>query len=282
MMNARAAVLVLLSLLWALSPSALAQPNNPDGLTYKTGYSSMMKLGRDIYNQLERKPKELIAAQPISLDVDMTPFVRMLYYPADDVGKPLRGVWISAGFIDLVNHVAHATAIEKIDKKSKGYFKLYIDQLSKEDGATELKPLPNDSNKAFWTEDMLNEQQGNFNSIVGIVVSIKLAHHYLGHYDKYKDRLTDEKGNVVPINNLLTEKEWEEAYREGLFTSLNAGCFIEGVIPFFEAFDRMTPRPPWAIYFLPNTVNFGKTMKKDFIKFQDDYFAGRLKRKSLN
>lgn len=281
-MKARAVGCLLLCLCWALAPAVLAQPNSPDGLTYKTGYSSMMKLGRDIYNQLDKKPKDLVAAQPISLDVDMTPFVRMLYYPADDVGKPLRGVWISAGFIDLVNHVAHAAAIEKLDKKSKNYFKLYIDQLSKETGEMELKPLPNDSNPLFWSEDMLNEQQGNFNSIVGIVVSIKLAHHYLGHFDKYKDKLTDEKGNTLPINDLLTEKEWEEAYREGLFTSLNAGCFIEGVIPFYEAFDRMEPRPPWAVYFLPSKVKFGKTMKKDFAKFQDDYFAGRLKRKTLN
>jgi hypothetical protein len=281
-MKARAVACFVLCLCWALSAAVSAQPNSPDGLTYKTGYSSMMKLGRDIYNQLEKKPKDLVAAQPISLDVDMTPFVRMLYYPADDVGKPLRGVWISAGFIDLVNHVAHAAAIEKLDKKSKNYFKLYIDQLSKETGETELKPLPNDSNPLFWSEDMLNEQQGNFNSIVGIVVSIKLAHHYLGHFDKYKDKLTDANGNTLPINDFLTDKEWEDAYREGLFTSLNAGCFIEGVIPFYEAFDRMEPRPPWAVYFLPSKVKFGKTMKKDFTKFQEEYFAGRLKRKSLN
>src|SRR5690349_8601706 len=90
---------------WALavigSAGVMAQPNSPDGLTYKTGYSAMMKLGRALYDQLDKKDQALISPQPISMDVDLTPFVRMLYYPPgpdEPGGKPLRGVWISAGF----------------------------------------------------------------------------------------------------------------------------------------------------------------------------------------
>src|SRR4051812_37757638 len=149
--------------------AALAQPNSPDGLRYKSGYSGMMKLGKDIYNALKPQQREMVSAQPISIETDVTPFVRLLYYP--DEPKPVRGVWISAGFIDLVNNVAHAKAI---DSKQKGYFARYIDLLSQETGEKSLKPLPNDSNPAFWTEDMLNEQLSNFNSIVGVVVGIKL------------------------------------------------------------------------------------------------------------
>jgi hypothetical protein len=265
----------LSALLAMVGRLGVAQPNSPDGLTYKTGYSAMMKLGRALYDQLGPKDKEVISAQPISMDVDMTPFVRMMYYPDGDGGKPLRGVWISAGFIDLVNHVAHAKAIEGVQK---GYFQKYINQLMQETGEKELKPLPDDGNPKFWTDDMLNEQQSNFNSIVGIVVGIKMAHHTLGHFDKYKDKLIEKDGvKPTPIEELITDKEWEDAYREGLFISLNAGCFIEGVIPFYEAFDKMPTRPPWAIYFLPPTAKFAK-MKKDFEKFQKDYLAGRLKR----
>jgi hypothetical protein len=267
-----------LAALAAFVPSLLAQPNSPDGLTYKTGYSAMMKLGRALYEQLDPPQKEVISAQPISMDVDMTPFARMMFYPdADAGGKPLRGVWISAGFIDLVNHVAHAKAI---DKSQRGYFQKYIVQLAGESGEKELKALPDDENPKFWTEDMLNEQQSNFNSIVGIVTGIKMAHHTLGHFDKYKDKLMDKEGvKPQPINELITDKEWEDAYKEGLFISLNAGCFIEGVIPFYEAFDKMNPRPAWAVYFLPGKAKFAK-MKKDFVKFQDDYLNGRLKRQN--
>jgi hypothetical protein len=265
----------LAAILALFAPALVAQPNSPDGLTYKTGYSAMMKLGRALYDQLDPKDKEVISSQPISMDVDMTPFVRMLYYPDGDAGKPLRGVWISAGFIDLVNHVAHAKAIDKIQK---GYFQKYIAQLMTETGEKELRPLPDDGNPKYWTDDMLNEQQSNFNSIVGIVVGIKMAHHTLGHFDKYKDKLIEKDGvKPTPIEELITEKEWEDAYKEGLFISLNAGCFIEGVIPFYEAFDKMPTRPPWSIYFLPPNAKFAK-MKKDFEKFQKDYLAGKLKR----
>lgn len=258
-----------------LGPIVSAQPNSPDGLTYKTGYSAMMKLGRALYEQLGPKERELISPQPISMDVELTPFARMMYYPDGDAGKPLRGVWVSAGFIDLVNHVAHAKAIDKIQK---GYFLKYVSQLMTETGEKELRPLPDEGNSKFWTEEMLNEQQSNFNSIVGIVVAIKIAHHTLGHFDKYKDQLIEKDGQKPrAIENLITDKEWEDAYKEGLFTALNAGCFTEGVIPFYEAFDKMPVRPPWAVYFLPPHAKFAK-MKKDFVKFQDDFLAGRLKR----
>jgi hypothetical protein len=265
----------LLLLAAAAASRALAQSNNQDGLTYKTGYSALMKLGRALYDQLTERDKDFISAQPISVDIETIPFARLMFYIEEDGAKPLRGVWISAGFIDLVNHVAHAKAIDKIQK---GYFQKYIAQLMTETGEKELRSLPDDGNPKFWTDDMLNEQMSNFNSIVGIVVGIKMAHHTLGHYDKYKDKLIEKEGvRPTPIEELLTEKEWEDAYKEGLYTSLNAGCFTEGVIPFYEAFDKMPARPPWAVYFLPPTAKFSK-MKKDFVKFQDDYLAGRLKR----
>ncbi|MDX1952128.1 MAG: hypothetical protein SFY81_08070 [Verrucomicrobiota bacterium] len=228
----------------------------------------MMKLGKDLYDRLEGKQRDMISSQPISIETEMTPFVRLLYYP--DEPKAIRGVWVSAGFIDLVNHVAHAKAI---DIKEKGYFNKYIQILAKESGERELQPLPNDQNPKYWTDEMLNEQLSNFNSIVGIVVGIKLAHHYLGHYDKYKERLTDAKGNVTPINNVITEKEWDEAFEQGVRNALGAGCFTEGVIPFFEAFDKMEQRPAWVAYFLPPHAKFAK-LKKRMEKIQSDYLAG--------
>jgi hypothetical protein len=253
-------------------PSGFAQPNSPDGITYKTGYSAMMKLGRSLYDGLDAAQKKVISAQPISLDVDTAPSVRLMFYP-DEAGPPIRGVWISAGFIDLVNQVAHAKAINQIQK---GYWDKFIVRLAQETGEKELKPLPDDGNKKFWTEDMLNEQQSNFNSIVGIVTGILLAHHTLGHYDKYKDVIGEKDGVWGrPINEVITDKEWEDAYKTGLLISLRAGCFIEGAEPFYEAFDKMTARPAWVIYFLPAKVKYGAKMKKDFKKLQSDFLSGK-------
>jgi hypothetical protein len=250
------------------APALRAQPNSPDGLTYKSGYSSMMKLGKDIHNALKTGDRAVISPQPISIETGVTPFARLLFYP--DEPKPMRGVWISAGFIDLVNNVAHAKAI---DLKQKGYFARYIEILSRETGETSLQALPNDTNPEYWTDDMLNEQLSNFNSIVGTVVGIKLAHHCLGHYEKYKDQLTDAQGNPRPINELLSPKEWDEAFARGVRNALDAGCTIEGVAPFFEAFDKMKARPPWAVYFMPSNVKFAK-MKREMERIQRRFFAG--------
>jgi hypothetical protein len=236
--------------------------------TYKTGYSSIMKLGKDIYAALRADRKEFVSPQPISIETDVTPSVRLLYFP--DEPRPARGVWISAGFIDLVNNVAHAKAI---DRKERGYFKRYTDLLAQESGRNMLSPLPNDSNPKYWTDEMLNEQQSNFNSIVGILVGIKLAHHYLGHYDRYKARLGDTTANPAAINPLLAPAEWEEALQQGLRNALEAGCMIEGVLPFFEAIDRMKVRPPWAIYFLPENVKYS-TLKRTMERTQQRFLRG--------
>jgi hypothetical protein len=226
----------------------------------------MMKLGKDIHNALKPAQREFIAAQPVSIETDVRPFARLLYYPEEP--RPIRGVWISAGFIDLVNNVAHAKAI---DAKEKGYFSRYIALLAQENGENALKPLPNDSNPAYWTDDMLNEQLSNFNSIVGVVVSVKLANHYLGQYDKYKDRIETE--DHPPINNFLSEKEWNDAFQAGVRNALNAGCTVEGAIPFFEAFDKMKKRPSWAAYFLPENIKF-KKLKKEMQQIQEKFFSG--------
>jgi hypothetical protein len=244
-----------------------AQPNSADGLTYKSGYSSIMKLGKDLYNALTPEQKALVSSQPISIETDVTPFIRMLYYPEEP--KPIRGVWISAGFIDLINNIAHAKAI---DGTEKGYFKKYIEILSRETGEKSLRPLPDDNKAAYWSEDMLNEQLSNFNSIVGVVVGSKLAHHYLGHYDKYKTKLTDSAGNPVPIEKVVTEKEWEQAFLKGVQNALEAGCTIEGAVPFYEAFEKMKHRPAWAAFFLPENIKFS-TIKKQLEKVQSNFLS---------
>ena len=249
------------------APGVLAQTSSSDDHTYMSNFSTIMKLGRDVYGALKPQYREQISPQPISIDTAMIPFVKVLYYPEEP--KPMRGVWISAGFIDLVNRLAHAKAI---DQKEKGYFQKYIQILAEETGEKELKPLPNDSNPAFWTDEMLNEQLSNFNSIVGMVVGIKLAHHYLGQYDKYKDKLTDAQGNSLAINNLLTPKEWDEALAKGR-NALDAGCTIEGVLPFYEAFEKMLKRPAWTAFFMPDSAKFKKT-KKDLEKIQENFFKG--------
>ena len=248
---------------------ALAEPNSPEGITYKSGYGSIRSLGRDLYKGLKPKYRALVHAEPVSLVTDVTPFVQLAEYP--DEPQPLRMVFISAGFVDLVNNVAHAKAIDKV---TKGYFPRYVLSLAQESGEKELHELPNLSDKRYWTSDMMNEQLSNFNQIVGTVVGIELSHHYLGHFKKYADRLTDPKGKPVPINTLLTPDEWEASVRRGVRNALECGLSIDGVKALYDCIDKMPQRPAWTIYFLPDDVKVAK-LKKTMERIEKDFFLGK-------
>lgn len=254
----------------SLSPLALAQRGNANEPTYKTGYKTMRMLGLDLWKTLKPKFRQQIHPEPIFLETDVTPFVHVIEYP-DDV-KPMRAVFVSAGFIDLVNNIAHAKAIDKIQK---GYFKNYVLSLAQESGEKELKELPGLSDKRLWTDDVLNEQLSNFNQIVGAVVGIKLAHHYLGQYKKYESQLKDRAHHhTVSINNLLTPQEWDAALRCGVANALNCGLSIEGLEALYDAIDAMPMRPAWTLNFLPEKIKVSG-LKKELKKMERDFFSGK-------
>jgi hypothetical protein len=233
-----------------------AQPS-ADAPTYKqSGFSATLRLGRDLYNALKPQYRDKVHVQPVSLETDVMPFVHTVEYP-DEV-KPMRMVFISAGFFDLINNVAHAKAIDKIQK---GYFEKYVTSLAQETGEKSLKDLPNVSDKRFWTEDMMNEQLSNFNQMTGMLLAIELSHHYLGHFKKYEAKLNDPSGKAVPINSFLTEKEWDESLEAGIDNALDCGFGIDGVKALYESIDKMPKRPAWAVYFLPENSKYAKIKK---------------------
>lgn len=250
-----------------LLPLASAQPP-AEARSYKSGYSSIMKLGRDLYSSLSPEQREFVSPQPISIETDNTPFIRLLYFA--DEKEPVRGVWISAGFIDLINRIAHA---EAIDEKHPGYFPRYMEILAADPGRTRVPPLPDLDNPAFWTDAVLNEQLSNFNSIVGVIVGLKLAHHHLGQYEKYKAKLSDRNGKPVPINNLLAPEEWKIAFTAGAQNALKAGCLMEGAVPFFEAFTKMKTRPAWVQWFVPRNSD-SDWIQREMQSLQRKFIAG--------
>ncbi|MBM3834668.1 MAG: hypothetical protein FJ403_15635 [Verrucomicrobia bacterium] len=252
-----------------LLPVVVVQSQDSDRPHYKTGPFATKKLGFDIQRALKPQYQDKVHVEPILMELDDMPFVKLEELPEEP--KPLPVIMISQGFVDLINNVAHAKAIDKIEK---GYFQKYILSLAQETGEKELKPLPKDTNPAYWTEDMINEQYSNFNSIVGTMVGVKLANHYLGHYKKYATQMNAESGKQTPMNNLLTPKEWDEVLRLGVRNALDAGCTIEGVLPFFECFDKMPKRPAWTSFCVPDTAKY-REMRRALEKIQKDFFAGK-------
>jgi hypothetical protein len=196
----------------------------------------------------------------------MRPFVKTEEYP--DETKPMRLVFISVGFIDLINNIAHARAIETIEP---GYFEKYIVSLSGETGKDAIKDLPGISDKKYWSDDVMNEQTSNFNQMAGMVVAIEISHHYLGHFKKYGTKI--ETGDLpVPINNLLSSGEWDDSVEAGVLNALDCGYGVEGVKALYDAIDKMPTRPEWTAYFLPQNVKVEK-LKKNLEKAEKKYFG---------
>jgi len=237
--------------------------------TYPSGWGTVSKMAFDIQGALKPQYKELIHEQPVSLDTDVKPFIKLEEYA--DEKKPMPMIFISVGFLDLINNLAHAKAIGLKDKK---YYQKYIDSLSTETGVKELAALPDIDNEAYWSDDVMNEQLSNFNSVAGIFVSVNFAHHYLGQFKKHEKEIMDDKGNSTPINKVLTAEEYEAAFAAGVHGALDAGILVEGLNAFFEAFEKMKTRPEWAIYFMPETVKVAK-LKKIMAKIQYDFLHGK-------
>lgn len=171
--------------------------------------------------------------------------------------------------MDLVNHVAHARAI---DRYERGYFQKYIARLARESGEMSLRDPPGLDNKQYWTERVMNEQLSNFNQIVGVVAGTQLANHYLGHYKKYAGRLTDAQGRPVLLNNLLTPFEFETAVKAGVQNALDCGFGVEGIKALFECIEKMPQRPAWTAYFLPEKMKITR-LKKDIEKMEKAFFS---------
>ena len=245
--------------------SATAQPS-VDKPTYENGFTAASRIGNELYNALKPQYRKEVHVQPVALETDLRPFVKTEEYP--DENKPLRLVFISVGFLDLINNIAHAKAI---DKTEPGYFERYLISLAEESGDTEIKGLPGISAKRYWTEDVLNEQTSNFNQMVGIVIAIEISHHYFDHFKKYGDKL--ETGDLPkPINNMLSDSEWNESVKAGVQNALDCGYGVEGVKALYEAIDKMPKRPSWTAYFLPENAKVAK-LKKDLERAEKDYFG---------
>ncbi|MBM3879621.1 MAG: hypothetical protein FJ387_07855 [Verrucomicrobia bacterium] len=259
-----AALALLLGSPWARGQAA----DEAARANYQTGYRAARMLGLDLWKTLSEKEQRLVNSEPVSVVTDLAPFIELSDYPTE--GKSLRFVFISVGFLDLVNNVAHAKAIDTLEP---GYFARYVASLAQETGERELRPLPNVSDPKYWTEALLNEQISNFNQMVGVVVGISLSHHYLGRYQKYARQVDVPQGRQLPINEVLTNSEWENALRAGTRTALNAGLGVEGIKALFEAIDQMPTRPAWTAYFLPAKSRY-RDARRILERTEKQFFSG--------
>ena len=143
---------------------------------YQSGFSIVLKLGGELSESLPTKFGDQIDPQAIALQPQESPVVTPIATTEDN--KVLRQVTSRAGFIDLLNHICHAKAVDHIQP---GFFDQYIKNLA-QGTATGPRSLPSIVDPRYWTEAVINDQMSYFNQMIGFMMAINLSHHYLGHY----------------------------------------------------------------------------------------------------
>ncbi len=237
---------------------------------YTSGFSMTLRIGRELSEALPPRLGEQLDPQVVTLQTEDLPLVIPVTVTEDN--RVLRQVSLSAGFIDLVNHVSHAKAVDHIQP---GYFDHYIKNLALICASNSSVPPPNIVDPRFWTDDVMNDQISYFNQMIALAMAINLSHHYLGHYTKYAPRLAGPNDNPVPINSLLTPAEWAVSVKAGAVDALNCALSTEGIRALFDAIDRMPRRPAWAAYIIPPEVDI-KKLNKQLEQYETDFFHGKL------
>ena len=241
-----ACVLVLLSAFGSSSLAVENQPTASSASKYQSDYNTIKAVGKDLYGALKPSFREQLSPNPIWYLDDARPYVRPFIFENDN--NSFQVVYVSKGFIQLVNSIAHAKAIDKIEP---GFFNKYIQILAQETSGQLVPELPKISDPRYWTDDVINEQLSYFNQIVGCVAAINLAHHYLGHEEKYGELLHDSATKPITMATLCSQGEWDQAFQLGASNALDCGFGFEGLKAFYECILAMDRQPGWTSYFLP-------------------------------
>src|SRR5262245_3637921 len=130
-LNSMKVVFLGLLLLGASSGVSFGQTPSVDlsHPSYRTDYGTIKDIGRDLYKMLQPDFRNQLSPNPVWYKDDDRPYVRPFQF--DDSDQPTRVVYVTEGFVTLANNLAHAKAIDKIEK---GFFTQYIKEMAEGSG----------------------------------------------------------------------------------------------------------------------------------------------------
>ena len=97
--------------------------------TYPSGIKVALQIESDLYNSLDDKYRNKLQAPPEITGSLAARELAKVENSESEMSKALRQASISPTFVDLINHVAHAKAVDKIQP---GYFDQYMASLARE------------------------------------------------------------------------------------------------------------------------------------------------------
>jgi len=216
---------------------------------YETGFETISKIATDLHDGLDTKYRAKLRSAPV---LDEKAAAPALQTQEGDGTNPIQAVHVSRGFIDLMNFISHAKAI---DTNTRGFLAKSMARLATDPALPDLRA---GAARNTWSLATMNRQASHFNQMAGALIAIDLAHFSLGHYQKYASQLADAQSQPISINSVVTPAEWREAVLKGAQSALDCGLAVDGLKVLFESIDNMPSRPPWTIFLMPSGVNVSK------------------------
>jgi len=264
MMKRHAIYQQLLALAWfALATATFAATNNAAHV-YPSGGQIVISIGNDLYATLDPKFQRGLNPHAIAMNQGDTPMIA----PVQGSKGYLCQVSVSKGFIDLLNHIAHAKAIDQIQP---GYFAQYVADLAQAKSADNPPAPANLDDPRYWTDAVMNDQASLCNQMISMTLAMNLSHHYLDHCSRHAAQISDAK--LQPINDRLEYGEWEESVKCATLNSLECALATQGAKTLFDCIDQMPNRPAWAAYIVPQGVNI-KKLNHELWRYEYDFFHG--------
>jgi hypothetical protein len=250
--------------------SAAANEVEAPARCYPTDGAIALRWGSDLCEALPAQFGGHLAASPVQLMPGTATQIAPTF--RTNGTKVLGQVSVSEGFIDLINHLAHAKAVDRI---RPGFFREYLRNFTRITGTNSAATPPMIADARFWASDIITEQATYFNQMLGVILAIDLAHHYMGYTAKYAERIAGAGHKAVPVNEVLTPAEWEMSARAGAADALSCALSTDGARALFDAIARLPRRPAWTETIVPKGVDL-KKLQKDLARYEKVFYHGVL------
>ncbi len=224
-----------------------------------------MRIGHDLVAALDAKFQTALLPEAVAIVHSDKPVMASI--PQNGQGLP-RQVTVSSGFIDLLNHLAHAKAIDRIEP---GYLNKYVASLARQGNDENPVAPPNMNDARYWTDAVMQDQVSFFNQMISMTLALSLSHIYLDHYDKRA--FQEPNGMPFAVNNQITANDWRASVSHAALNSLDCALPAEGAQTLFACIDQMPRRPAWADYIVPQGVNI-KKLNQQLTQYEHDYYCG--------
>lgn len=244
--------------------AALAHGEPATPRAYDNTSATVTKISGELHQALDAGRQRQLRAEPKFLTNLNAPCIA----PIADTETPASAVALSSGFVNWLNHLAHAKAL---DESVSGYFEQYVRALP-EDSSAPLEAVGKSlSNEQVWNFDTMNHQVSLFNQMTGTLLAIGMAHHYLGHHKKYGTPTSTAGNAPEPFAEKLTEKEWREAVLKGARNALDCGLGVDGFRSILTAVEKLPARPKWSACLVHPKADLHK-ISRDLEKLEKDFF----------